>query len=1084
MEITIFDIEPKLLVLVKKKYAFLLLVILVSLPVLITAQTPQLIFHSLADENGQVQSTSQCIIQDKLGFIWFGTQDGLCRYDGYNFKIYKNKPGNPNSLSNNYIWSIHQDKEGILWIGTFGGGLNRFDPITESFTTYRNNPNDPESVSSDRIFKIVEYDGVLWMGTNDGVYCFDKSTGKSKGFMQSRKNGDRATGNYTGSIVSISTGHVWAYTDSGFVDINAKTLESEFLGKTPFSDGENWGTIYDMLEYNGEVYFATKTGLYSVSPETRVSRHILQSAFDGRSPDFLKLLLPQGKRFCIGTNMGLIFFDTETGKVDRHVHETTDPGSISHNTITALCRSRDGITWIGTRTGVNMLYREKPNFGLMRSKQGKEKSMHRSLYAMLEDSNGRLWIGSPEGLKVLDRKTGETTIYWKGEGKNSLRSDYILSLREDKAGNVWIGTRQGGVHRVSSENKGKLNNLIFERLQSKELDISATSIHYILEDKQGIIWLGTGGGGLLKYSPATNEVKQYYKGEMGKKPSHPFIYNILEDSFGNMWLGTPTGGLNIFDRESERFIYLKNSSDNLNSLSNNIVLCTYEDNKQNLWVATAGGLNKLALPLQPNMFEKLQNADIEKDSLFVRYTADHGFPNEVIYGVLEDNNSRLWASTNKGIACFDPISGRVTKTYERGDGLQHNEFNQNGFLKTKNGELFFSGLEGLNFFHPDSLKDNNYKPPVVFTRFLLFNEPISLHDKGKHGFNLDKSIEETKELHLSYDHDVLTFEFAALNFVNPGKNQYQYMLEGFDKEWVNAGIKRSATYTNLDAGEYSFRVKACNNEGLWNEEGAAIAIFIPPPPWLSWYAYLIYLLVFVGIMYSYIRYRVQKATLELEVRAQIEKAKTEERESFRKKSSQDFHDEAGNKITKINMFTELARTEARGKKEMLGFLDKIEQNSKELSAGMRDFIWAMDPGKDTLFDTMIRLKDFGDSMFTDAGIYFAVQGLTEEYQKVKLPMDTRRAIVQIFKEAMNNCAKHAKADEMTLSISLKNGELKIELKDNGKGFDMNEESSQKGYGRSIMAERAEKAGASFSLRSKKGAGTIVAFVCNIPHMGN
>lgn len=1048
------------------------------------SQESELIFHSLADENGQVQSTALSIIQDKKGFMWLGTQDGLCRYDGYNFKIYKNKPGDPNSLSNNYIWTILEDEDGILWIGTFGGGLNRFDPATETFTTYRSDPNDENSISSDRIFKIIEYNGFLWMGTNDGVCRFDKSTRTGKSYMQSRKNGDRATGNYTGSIVATSAGQILASTDSGFVLIDSETLESEFLGKGAFSDGEDWGIVYDMIEHDGEIYFATKKGLYSANLETKVSKQVWWSSFNGANPEALKLLPPSGDLFCIGTNMGLVFLDRAKGKVTQYAHESSNPSSISHNTITALCRSRDGITWIGTRTGVNMLYQEKPNFGLMRSKQGEGKSMHKSFYAMLEDSNGLLWIGSPEGLKILNRETGESAIYWKGESKSGFSSDYILSLSEDRAGNVWIGTRKGGVLKVSAKDKANFQKLKMEKVAPKGLDISGASIHYIKEDKAGIMWFGTGGAGLLKYSPETNEVKQYNKGEIGKKPSHPYVYNVLEDSYGNFWLGTPTGGLNIFDRENEQFVYLKNSDGNFNSLSNNIVLCTYEDSKRNLWVATAGGLNKLAIPLEPNLFEKLQNADLENDSLFVRYTAEDGFPNEVIYGVLEDDRGNLWASTNKGIACFDPQQAKVVKAFEVGDGLQNNEFNQNGFLKTKSGELYFSGLDGLNFFHPDSIKGNDYIPPVVFTRFMLFNDPVGLEDKGKHNFALKKSIEQTKELHLNYDHDVLTFEFAALNFINPGKNQYQYMLAGFDKEWVNVGTKRSATYTNLDAGEYTFRVKACNNDGLWNEEGAAIALFIPPPPWLSWYAYLIYLLVFIGIIYSYIRYRVQKATRELEVQAQIERAKTEERENFRKKSSQDFHDEAGNKITKINLFTELARAESGGKKEVLDFLDKIEQNSKELSAGMRDFIWAMDPAKDTLFDTMIRLKDFGDSMFTDAGIYFAMEGLAERYHQVKLPMDTRRAIVQIFKEGMNNCAKHAKAEEIILSVSLNNSELKVELKDNGKGFDVTEASTQKGYGRGIMADRAQKVGGELKITSETGKGTTLSFKCNIPHMGN
>lgn len=1064
------------------------IILFVSLSFIGQSQSPQLIFRHLTADDGLAQNCAQAIIQDQKGFIWFGTQDGLCRYDGYDFKTYRHESGNPNSLSNNFIWDLYEDKDGIIWIATFGGGLNSFDPKTEKFTHYKGITDNENTLSSNRLFAITEEsEGILWLGTNDGICRLDKATGEVQQFLCSKANNDKTDGNYIGTIALGRSNEIWAQSDSGLTLINTDDFSIQFFSKTLFSGNYDLGFIYTITYFNDKLYVASSTGVFELDLINRKDRLLLStdSISTTRGKAYFTELLPQPNgRFWIGSNTGIISFDSNSGEHVYYTHNASDPNSLIHNTIKSLYRSKDGLLWIGTNTGISVLYKEKPDFGIIRDAPDAEVKAHKSMDAVLVDRNDFLWIGSSEGLRIINRETNEMTIFFKDRKKGDLSSDYILSLLEDREGNIWVGTRAGGVYRVSNNRHKNPKEYFFEAIKPENTDLSSVSVHYIFEDQEGIIWLGTGGNGLLRYNPKINKLKTYFQGETGEKPSHPYVYCILEDSHGNMWLGTATGGLNLFNKETEQFIYIQNSPENQMSLSNNMVLALMEDRDHRLWVSTASGLNRSVYTLKEKLFPKFSQLDLAGEALFERFGIKDGLPNEVIYGTLQDNNGNIWMSTNKGLACIDPIEGKTLKTYESGDGLQNNEFNQNGYYKSKTGELFFAGLNGLNHFHPDSLKGNPYQPPVVITNFKLFNDPVLVGNKGEHLLALDKRIEYLDELNLSYTHDVLTFEFAALSYTDPSKNQYHYMLEGFDKDWIDAGNSRSATYTNLDAGDYVFKVIASNNDEVWNKEGASIILHIPPPPWLSWYAYLLYALAFVGFIYLYIRFRVKKATQELEIKTQIEKAKTEERESFRKKSSQDFHDEAGNKITKINLFTELARADTNSKKELKEYLDKIEHNSKELSAGMRDFIWAMDPAKDTLFDTIMRLKDFGDSMFTDVGVNFNIKGLSSSFNNIRLSMDLRRAIVQVFKEAMNNAAKYAKADEIILLVSLENKQLNIELQDNGKGFYSEDPANKKGYGQVIMKERADKAGGKISISSQIGQGTKVAFTCNIPHMGN
>jgi len=601
-----------------------------------------------------------------------------------------------------------------------------------------------------------------------------------------------------------------------------------------------------------------------------------------------------------------------------------------------------------------------------------------------------------------------------------------------------------------------------------------------------MMWIGTGGLGLWQYDPNANTVKKYFTAKDGTGLTHPYVFTILEDSFNKIWMGTPSGGVNVFDPQTERFIYFQNNPENGSSINNDIILSLYEDHRHSIWIGTNDGLSKFIPGPDEYSFAALQISEgLVQDSLFLNFGQSVGFPSTVIYGMLEDDHRKLWISTNKGVAVFDMDKEEVVKTFDVSDGLQSNEFNQNAFYKNSDGLFHFGGVNGANIFYPDSVMPNTFLPPVVLTTFSIFNqELVPGIDEQALNFHLEKNIHLLDEIQLSWKHKVLTFEYAALSFLSPEKNQYMYKLEGFNKDWVYAGTRRTATYTQLDPGTYVFKVKACNSSGYWNEDGSALNIHISTPPWLSWYAYLSYFLLFLSLAYLYVRMRINQATREIKVQTQIEKARSQERAAFRKKSAADFHDEAGNKITKITLFTEMARAQIDDPELLDNYLKKIQDNIGELSSGMRDFLWVLDPQHDTLFETISRLKDFGDSILPEMGIRYTLQGIKTSFSSLILPMSTRRNILQIFKEAIHNCAKYAQARNVTLAVAMDEQIIKISLTDDGKGFDMSAEKSKNKYGLQIMHDRAKKIDAELEIISNKNQGTVVLLKYNIAQMGN
>jgi len=963
------------------------------------AQQNELSFGHLTIDDGLSQNSVNCIHQDRNGFLWFGTHDGLNRYDGYEFIHYRNERNNSNSISNNYIYDIHEDDDGILWIATFGGGLNSLNPTTGEINRIEMISNDSVAFPGTSLFSICEYPkGILWIGSGEGLIRFDKKTRQANIFLEQITPDGIFEYNYVGIVNPDETGNLWLQCDSGLARFDTKTLTVEYFQRGPFSNAFEMGNILDIERIDNILYIVCVAGLVEINLEEKTDKLLLPATVveaGGQTPVFQEILPLGNQRFAIGTNLGLIIFNAITSKSNLYQNNAADDKSLSHNRVFSLYNSLDGILWIGTRNGLNTIETEKPNFTHVRSIAGKKGLGSKNVSSFMEQHDSLLWIGTTDGLNLYNKYSNTFKVFRKDDQPtNGLFSNYILCLFEDSKGNNWVGTRGGGFYVVEDKATGGIG---FRQIRPVNETLPLVTVHSITESKDGIIWVGTGGFGLWKYNPSNNSVKKYATQKDGTGLSHPYVFTILEDSFGNLWLGTPSGGVNLFNPESERFIYFQNNPENGYSINNDIILTLHQNRQNELWIGTNDGLARLIPKLHEGIFQELSASLANgNDSLFMNFGQDEGLPNSVIYGLLENKNQHLWISTNKGLAEFDMSSGLVVKTFDVSDGLQSNEFNQNAYYQSHEGRFYFGGVNGFSIFHPDSVTSNLFIPPVVLTDFSIFNETVKVSsDASDDEFHLEKAIHLMNEIDLSWKHNVITFEFAALSYISPEKNKFSYMLEGFDKQWVDAGTSRTATYTHLSPGTYVFKVRASNNSGVWNEKGTALKINISTPPWLSWYAYLFYFSLFLSATLLLIRFRINRATRELKIQTQIEKARRQEREDFRKKSAADFHDEAGNKITKITLFTEMARTEINNKIQLEKYLNKIQHNITQLSSGMRDFLWVMDPQHDTLFETISRMKDVGDSMLTETGVRFTIDGMNEGFREIVLPMNTRRDILLI-----------------------------------------------------------------------------------------
>lgn len=798
-------------------------------------QSQPLTFDRYSVEQGLSQSIVLSILQDSRGFLWFGTEDGLNLYDGYTFTVLRSDPMDEFSLSYNQVNVIYEDRSGAIWVGTFNGGLNRYVMKQNKFLHYRTSASDSTSLSNDIVTCMVEDRwGNLWIGTVFGLNRIVK--GRNPGdrpvfdrFFSESSNSRSLSSSSINALCLDSTGTLWIGTASGLNSLASEELCSLAPRFTRYLHASNnpRSLSNDLIrslhvDRSGTLWVGTDHGLNRCPTKGPASfrRYLVEEGNPGSLSNAVIYAILEDREgiLWVGTDGGgLNRFDPASGMFSHYMNNPRDPNSLGYNEIRSIYQDRSGLLWIGTYgAGVNKVDPRPKQFKIFRPDLDNPNSLNQEIvWCVYEDKDGILWIGTHGGgLNRFDRVRNRFTHYRHNpHDPTTLSSDIVRLVVPDPGGDLWIGTNGGGLCLFNPRTEK------FRRYRNdpgNPQSLSNDNIRELYLDSRGVLWIGTNGGGMNSFdtrqSRKGTEVFVRYLPEAGNPNSFNSLYPraIHEDEDGILWIGTLGGGLNRFDRTAGTFSAIRSDPRNPNSLNHDFVFCIHETKDGILWLGTwGGGLNRYD----------------PKTGIVKHYTHREGLPSDAIYGILEDGAGNLWFSSNFGLSKFDPRTGHC-RNYTMKDGLQSNEFNGGSFFKSPSGEMFFGGINGFNAFFPDSIKDNPSVPPVVITSFRKFNNEVAF----------DRPLSEVKEITLSYRDYIFSFEFAALDYNAPDMNQYAYMMEGLDDDWVSTtSKKRFAQYTTLNPGTYVFRVKGSNNDGVWNDEGVALKIIITPPYYQTWW---------------------------------------------------------------------------------------------------------------------------------------------------------------------------------------------------------------------------------------------------------
>jgi ligand-binding sensor domain-containing protein len=839
------------------RYLFLAVVCALLNPVRPRAQHKELQFLHFAPGGRLSQTTISWITQDDKGFLWLATEDGMFRYDGYAFGHYLANAGRPGSLPNNLLLAVHKDRDGVLWAASLNG-LCRYNPDSDTFTRFAPDPHDDFGARANFIQRIAEdRAGNLWLATYNGLYTFGPRTGRFGHYPTGPAGAGNLGSLHVRSLLIDRQNRLWAGTEDGLIRLDLATRRVTRYTANPADPGALGNRVVRCLyqDRRGYLWVGTEGGLHKMDPATgRFTRyrHRPNDPAGLRSDTVLSLLEDGRGRLWVGTWNGLHVMEPGPGTFTAYRHDPADPSTLSGNTVTALFTDRAGGIWIGTDRGVNKVETNQKKFRRYFYSPKQYKNDNNRVTALCEDGAGGYWLGTKNYVVRLDREKRPDQYL---DCRNGGGEVDVQSLARDRRGNLWVGVN-GGFFALDTAGRRTVD---FSRAVG-------CTVSDIYEAADGTLWLGTPKG-LYTYHPATRALRSFFArpGHAGGLSDNGAV-TVREDGAGNLWIGTMAGGLNRLDRRTGRFTHYRHRPGDPASLSSDQVTVLHPGARGGLWVGTGNGLNYLD----------------PRSGAFTQYPDPQHRIGEV-HGILEDDHGNLWVNYREGISKLN-VRRRTWTYYQVSDGLQY-EYNVGDNLRNAAGEMFFSGLNGLTVFHPDSIRANPFVPPVVITRFSVFNKPVT-----PDGTLLTKPISETREISLSYRQSIFSFEFAALNFINPEENQYAYKLEGFEADWNYAGTRRFASYSNVPGGKtYTFRVKASNDDGVWNREGAAVRIYIAPPFWETlWFKLLAAAAVaglgFTGYQYRVRQYKRHRRQLEQEVRertAEISRQKNQlERQSL------------------------------------------------------------------------------------------------------------------------------------------------------------------------------------------------------------
>lgn len=807
-------------VVVRRRLALTLIVL--CLAVGSAVARPAVRFQHLTTGDGLSQGLVHRILQDRQGFMWFATDDGLNRFDGYDFKTFRSQVDTPGSLGSNTVFDIVEDSRGRLWAGAWGGGLSLFDRGTERFTTYRADAGDSRSLSDDRVNCLLpDPSGGLWIGTEGGLNFFNPETGDFTHHRSEPGNPASLSDDWVISLHLDRGGALWVGTLHGLnrFDKSAGSFtrfwhdagnqgrlpQDQVLAIAEDSAGRLWagtsGGLFHLDLPGGEFKrFATDPGQQALLGEASVSA----------------ILEDREGTLWFGTKGGLFRLDPKNGRVDRFTHDPAAPDTLVGNEVISLGQDRSGVIWVGSR-GQGLSTYKPGRLKFVPRRTEKTGAAILQVHGILMDGE-KIWVGTRSGLKCLDlaetperesvrpdlretfsRAFAGTRNLWEGRE--------ITTLCRDRTGTVWIAVRDAGLYRLSLDGG---RSVLYPNLPHGQDAVRGNQILELFFDRSGIAWVGTDGSGLIRLDPRDESVVSYRHNPLDTSSiGNDYAMAMAEDAGGILWVGTWGGGISRLDRATGKFEHLAHRSGDIHSLSHDIVTCVFRDSREWIWVGTyGGGLNR---------YDRARGG-------FERLTVKDGLANDVVCGILEDSRGELWISTYGGLSRFNPSNRRFTN-YTEADGLQAGEFNLHASARSPDGLLIFGGPKGVNAFRPDDIAANSFVPPLVFTgyRRLVYGGPLE-----------DRMFVGAEGIDLSY-RDSLTLGFAALDYTNTRKNQYTYELEGSYAEWVHLGNRHEITFANLAPGNYTLLIRGSNDEGVWNERGISALVVVHPPYFQTWW---------------------------------------------------------------------------------------------------------------------------------------------------------------------------------------------------------------------------------------------------------
>jgi ligand-binding sensor domain-containing protein/signal transduction histidine kinase len=1006
-------------------------------------------FTHLTANDGLSQNHVLAILQDRRGFMWFATEDGLSRYDGNAFVVYKNNRNDPGSIGSNSTKDLQEDDHGYLWVVAAHGGVSKFDPTTERFTRYRHDSSNPNSLSSDSVEDIArDSRGFLWFGTVDsGLDRFDPTT---ETFTHYRNDSD---GKFLGMIhrvIEDSHREIWFVGQRGLFHLNVRTGQ---ITRPPGTiKGLSAGYLYE--DSAGNFWMLAWSPIVGLVQYDRKKERCIEypvgagAALIGGS----KLLNDGENGLWVPSSLGLFYFDLRTERFTYHFrHDETNPDSLNDNAVVQAYRDRAGLLWVATEHGgLNVLNSQQELFGRLKHRPGDPNSLSPGrVTAIYLDSDNVLWLGFfPRALDRLDRKTGRITHYVPDlKNRNALsKGDELSSICEDARGYLWLGGWRAGLDRYDKR-AGQFKH--YGHNPSDPASLMSDNVLNVYEDRNSHLWVGQTGG-VSRFDAATQRFVNY---RTGPDTLYNTVSAIHQDRSGMLWLGKWDGVVSRLDTKTGTLVNYTPDSRDPHKLQGGSISVIYEDRAGTLWVGTETGVCRYN----------------RQNEIFTCYaeSPDMSSVSNSISGLLEDGDGRLWLSTKNGMSRFNPKT-ETFRHYDTSDGLQSNEFRDRAFAQGPDGEMFFGGNNGITTFFPENIRDNPYVPPIVVTSFKMFNKPVPIGAKSI----LKKSISDVDALTLSYRDAVFSFEFAALSYANSKKNRYRYKLEGLEPSWNEVGSQqRLATYTNLNPGKYVFRVQGSNSDGIWNEQGVSLPILITPPWWETSSFRALCVAAFVSLLWALYQYRLHQLARQFNMRL-------EERVGERTRIARDLHDTLLQSFHGVLLFLQsgIHLMREHPSEGMKTLETAVEQAERAIIEG-REAVQGLRASTVERNDLALAIKTLGGELGAADGnsqrpeFSVQVEGTARNLHPI-----LRDEVYRITGEAMRNAFRHSDAKQIEVEIRYDERQIRLRVRDDGKGINpkfLSDDGREGHFGLRGMRERAKLIGGKLTVWSELDSGTEV-----------